>query len=97
LALVNDLNRPWDKDGFEEFKERCNASKESRIVLDENDLTNRIEKMIHSTDFIWTNLNNMRKYEDNAPYKKFKESPSFVEQLNVLKKSAETNIQNLTL
>ena len=79
-AMNHGHARPWDQGEFDTFKKRFNEGEESVITLNKNELSNRLEMMLQSKSLVWTHLDDMSKYDDNLPYKKFKK-PSNLKQI----------------
>ena len=74
--------RPWDEDEFDKFKDRFDEGKESAMALNKNELSNRLETLLQSESLVWTHLDDMGKYDDNLPYKKFKKPPNLKQIIN---------------
>ena len=75
-AINNGHARPWDQDEFSKFTKRCEEGKESVLTLNKKELTHQLEILLESKSLVWTQLDDMSKYNDNLPYKQFKKSPN---------------------
>lgn len=72
FAMINNLRRPWDA-RFHNYKAECRGLKESKIVLNKNDLVKKLDRIVSCAQCNFERMELMSKY-DNEPYDKFQRS-----------------------